>query len=84
MADSNKQQFYLGNKNLPRPDAQFDYASNPAWVADIQKCKKNILYFAENFFYIINLDRGREKIELYGSQRRILRSLRDKLARVPC
>jgi hypothetical protein len=77
MADSNKQQFYLGNKNLPRPDAQFDYASNPAWVADIQKCKKNILYFAENFFYIINLDRGREKIELYGSQRRILRSLRD-------
>ncbi|NDG29094.1 hypothetical protein EB118_03215 [bacterium] len=77
MSEKNSKQFYLGNKNLPRPDATFDYASNPQWVKDIEKCKKNILYFAENFFYIVNLDRGKEKIQLYGSQRRILRSLRD-------
>ncbi|NBO99795.1 MAG: hypothetical protein EBU90_06665 [Proteobacteria bacterium] len=78
MSDNNSKQFYLGNKNLPTINAQFDYASNPQWVKDIDKCKKNILYFAENFFYIINLDRGRERIQLYGSQKRILRSLRDK------
>jgi hypothetical protein len=77
MSEKNSKQFYLGNKNLPRPDATFDYASNPQWVKDIEKCKKNILYFAENFFFIVNLDRGKEKIQLYGSQRRILRSLRD-------
>lgn len=77
MSDNNSKQFYLGNKSLPRPDAQFDYASNPQWIKDIEKCKKNILYFAENFFFIVNLDRGKEKIELYSSQRRILRSLRD-------
>lgn len=77
MSDNNSKQFYLGNKNLPTVNAQFDYANNPQWVKDIDKCKKNILYFAENFFFIINLDRGREKINLYGSQKRILRSLRD-------
>jgi len=77
MSEKNNKQFYLGNKNLPRPDATFDYASNPQWIKEIEKCKKNILFFAENFFFIVNLDRGKEKIQLYGSQKRILRSLRD-------
>lgn len=72
-----KQQFYLGNESLPTPDALFDYESNPEWIADIEKCKKNILYFAENFFYITNLDEGKIKIKLHLFQKRILRSLRD-------
>lgn len=77
MNDKKNKQFYLGNKNLPSPNAEFDYASNPQWVKDIEKCRKNILYFAENFFYIVNLDRGKEKIQLYNYQKKILRSLRD-------
>lgn len=72
-----KKEFYLGNESLPTPDATFDYTSNPEWVADIEKCKKNILYFAENFFYITNLDEGKIKIKLRPFQKRILRSLRD-------
>lgn len=72
-----KQQFYLGNESLPTPDAMFDYGANPEWVKDIEKCKKNILYFAENFFYITNLDQGKIKIQLHLYQKRILRSLRD-------
>lgn len=72
-----KQQFYLGNESLPTPDALFDYESNPEWIRDIEKCKKNILYFAENFFYITNLDQGKIKIQLHLYQKRILRSLRD-------
>jgi hypothetical protein len=72
-----KQQFYLGNEKLPTPDALFDYESNPEWIKDIDKCKKNILYFAENFFYITNLDEGKIKIKLHLFQKRILRSLRD-------
>jgi len=72
-----KQQFYLGNESLPTPDALFDYNSNPEWIKDIEKCKKNILYFAENFFYITNLDEGKIKIQLHLYQKRILRSLRD-------
>jgi len=77
MTDKNSKQFYLGNQNLPRPDASFNYADHPEWVKDIDKCRKNILYFAENFFYIVNLDRGREKIALHAYQKKILRALRD-------
>ena len=72
-----KQQFYLGNENLPTPDAAFDYNANPEWVEHLVKSKRNILYFAENFFYITNLDEGKIKIELHNFQKRILRSLRD-------
>ena len=72
-----KQQFYLGNENLPTSDALFDWDSNPAWVEDLVKCKRNILYFSENFFYITNLDEGKIKIRLHNFQKRILRSLRD-------
>jgi hypothetical protein len=72
-----KKEYYLGNEQLPTPDATFDYADNPEWVIDIEKCRKNILYFAENFFYITNLDRGKIKIELHPFQKKILRGLRD-------
>lgn len=72
-----KKEFYLGNEQLPTPDATFDYADHPEWVEDIEKCRKTILYFAENFFYITNLDRGKIKIELHTFQKKILRSLRD-------
>lgn len=46
-------------------------------VADLKKCQKNLLYFAENFFTIINLDRGKEKIKLFKCQKKVLRALRD-------
>jgi hypothetical protein len=69
--------FYLGNQNLPTSEAVFDYEAHPEWVEDIAKSRKNILYFAENFFFITNLDEGKMKIKLHGYQKRILRSLRD-------
>ena len=77
MPKKQEKQFYLGNPTLPTTDAVFDYEAHPEWVDDIAKSRKNILYFAENFFYIINLERGKEKISLHSYQKRILRSLRD-------
>ena len=38
--------YYLGNKNLPRGSAEFEWT--PKMVADLKKAKKNILYFKEN------------------------------------
>ena len=67
--------FYLGNKQLPRADAEFDWT--PERVNHLKKSQKNIIHFAENFFHIVNLDRGREKIKLHKCQKRVLRSLRD-------
>ena len=67
--------FYLGNKKLPRPNAEFEWT--PEMVRHLKKAKKNILYFAENFFYIVNLDRGKEKIKMFPCQKRVLRAMRD-------
>lgn len=72
---SDPKHMYLGNKNLPTEKAEFDWT--PKMVADLKKCGQNLLYFAENFFTIINLDRGREKIKLHKCQKRVLRALRD-------
>lgn len=66
---------YLGNKNLPTDKAEFEWT--PEMVADLKKCQRNLLYFAENFFTIVNLDRGREKITLFKCQKKVLRALRD-------
>ena len=72
---SDPKHMYLGNKNLPTEKAEFDWT--PKMVADLKKCGQNLLHFAENFFTIINLDRGREKIKLHKCQKRVLRALRD-------
>lgn len=71
----NEKQYYLGNKNLPRPDLEIEWT--PQMVRELKKARQNILYFAENFFHIVNLDRGKEKIKLFRCQKRVLRSLRD-------
>jgi hypothetical protein len=71
----NNKDLYLGNTSLPTENAEFEWT--PKMVNDLKKSRRNILHFAENFFYIVNLDRGRDKISLYNYQKRILRALRD-------
>ena len=75
MSKSEQEKFYLGNKSLPKPETEFEWT--PKMVSDLKKTKRNILFFAENFFYIVNLDRGKEKIALFKCQKRVLRQLRD-------
>ena len=72
---ANKRDFYLGNPNLPTENSKFEWT--PKMLADLKKAKQNLLYFAENFFYIVNLDRGRELIGLHSCQKRALRGMRD-------
>jgi len=71
----NTRDYYLGNPNLPTGDAQFEWT--PDMVKQLKKAKQNLLYFAENYFYIVNLDRGRELIGLHSCQKRALRGMRD-------
>jgi len=68
-----KEKFYLGNSNLPTAQTTYEYT--PKMIKEIVKCKKSILYFASNYFYIINVDSGRQKIKLHDFQKRILKSL---------
>lgn len=72
---TDEKDYYLGNKKLPRSGAKFEWT--PAMIRGIKKCSKNLLYFAENYYTIVNLDRGRGKITLYKCQRKVLRALRD-------
>ena len=67
--------FYMGNDNLPNKNWQGEYT--PAKIKALKKAEKNILYFAENFFFIVNLDAGKEKIKLYPAQKTALRAMRD-------
>ena len=69
----NDGQYYRGDRNVPKSEAQFEWT--PKMVQELKKCKEDILYFAENYFYIVNLDRGKEVIKLYTRQKQILRSL---------
>ena len=71
----NSKDFYLGNKNLPTDRAKFDFT--PEMVKSLKKAKQNLLYFAENYFYIVNLDTGRQTIKLHRCQKRALRNMRD-------
>ena len=68
-----KEKFYLGNTNLPTAQTEYDYT--PAMIKEIAKCRKNIIHFASNYFFIINVDEGRQKIKLHTFQKRILKGL---------
>ncbi len=65
--------YYRGSKNIPVAGAQYEFTAD--MVSELVKCKNDIIYFAENFFYIINLDRGKEKIRLYQAQKDMLNNM---------
>ena len=68
--------FYKGNENLIRGKATFNWT--PEMVAEFEKCRTNILHFAENYFYITTLDEGKQKIKLYKYQKKILKTVNNK------
>ena len=66
---------YMNNPNLPSEGAEFEYS--PKQINQLKKAKKNLLFFAEQFFHIISLDEGKQKIKLHSAQKRALRKMRD-------
>jgi hypothetical protein len=70
-----KEKFYMGNPNVPSKGAEFEYT--PKMVKEIDKCKNDILHFAENYFFILIPGKGKEKIKLYKAQKRILKKMRN-------
>lgn len=75
MARTTKKDIYMNNPSLPTAEAQFEWT--PEMIKDLEKCKDNILHFAENHFYIISLDEGKQKIVLHPYQKKALRMIRD-------
>jgi hypothetical protein len=67
--------YYKGNENLLKNEAQIKWT--PELIEEFEKCAKNILHFAENYFFINTIDDGKKKIELYKYQKKLLRAFRD-------
>lgn len=63
---------YLNNPRLPAVNTE--YAWTKERVLELDKCRKDIVYFAEHYFYITT-DEGKKKIKLYKAQKRVLRAL---------
>ena len=76
MADKNDGSYYMGNENLPNRNWKGEYT--PEKIKELKEAKKNILKFAERYFYIVSLDHGKQKIKLYPAQKAALRDMRDE------
>lgn len=62
--------YYRGSKNVPVAGAQYEFT--PDMINELRRCQNDVIYFAENFFYIVNLDEGKQKIKLYEAQKNML------------
>ena len=69
-----KKAMYLGNPDLPSVDATFTYT--PEQTLELETCMSDMLYFAENYFYII-ADGEKELIPLFPYQKRLIQAFKD-------
>ena len=63
---------FNGNTALRKKGEKVDYTQE--MIQELIKCSQDIVYFAEKYFYIIHPDRGKEKITLYGWQKKVLKA----------
>ncbi len=70
---SRKKNVYLkNNKELP---VDVEIAFEPWQIEELRKCREDVVYFAQNYFPIISLDRGKELMQLYEPQKRAVQKI---------
>ncbi len=68
-----KLKYHNGNEKLPMGGQEIEYEK---WqLKEIAKCKKDILYFAQKYFYIVDPDEGEQIIKLFPYQKRLLKTI---------
>lgn len=67
------QKYYNGLNNLRDVKTKVDYPSN--YLDEMKRIREDIIYFAENYFFIVNADLGKMKIKLYEYQKEMLLNL---------
>lgn len=67
-----KEQYYLNNRALPTKDSEYEFT--PKMAEAFARAEKDICYFAETFFTIINKTK-REIIKLRDYQKKFLKSM---------
>ena len=63
---------YNGNTNLRGPNQKITMSKQR--IAEYIRCKEDILYFAENYFHIVDIDKGKHKIKLREYQKRMVKA----------
>lgn len=63
---------YLKNKKLPAENSILVYTKER--LDEIDKCRRNLSHYAENYFYINTADDGKKIIKMYPAQKKILKS----------
>lgn len=74
---NNSNSAYQGNYNLKRRGVIENFTKEQ--VAEIVKCRRNPIYFIENYIHIVNLDEGLVKFKMYPFQKKLIRILHKKL-----
>lgn len=69
------EEYVMRNPNLPSRHTKIRYTKE--MVAQFEKCKNDIIYFAEHFVTITNIDKGRHIIKLYPVQRKELKMMQE-------
>jgi len=62
---------FFGKRNLRGEGEQYEF--NEETLAEYFKCAEDILYFAEKYFYITNIDDGKHRIKLFDFQKKALK-----------
>lgn len=81
MAKKNDNKFLQGNEKLP---VKMTRPYTLEEIEELKRCKNDILYFAENYFYIVNLDDGKQKIKLYDAQAEAIQKIINNRRTVIC
>ena len=69
-------EYVKGNEFLKNPN-YVEYINKKEFkkrIKEISRCKKDPIYFAENYYYIINPEKGKHIISLYPKQKELIRT----------
>lgn len=63
---------YQGNCKLRSENQIIEYTKD--LLDEYVRCKEDIIYFAEKYFYIVTIDEGKIKIPLWDFQKKVLKA----------
>ncbi len=66
---------YLGNRRLKGSGIVIPFTGEH--INELQQCEEDVFYFAENYYMIVHVDRGKEIIKLRPYQKRMINSFQN-------
>lgn len=80
--NSDVEKGYNGNPNLPKVGYKIKWTKEKLDI--YKRCAEDPVYFAENFFYILTVDGGEEKIQLYDFQKEAIQAYKHHRKLILC